>query len=559
MSVTRWRERLPRSLTPSAVHGVEISARALGVAAVVLMVLWPQVSHVFGASADFYLNAVTTAAITTMLVISLNLAMGYAGLLSFVQTGLLAVGGYAAAVISLRAGLSPWLAFGVAVALTAAVAALITLVSLRATNIYWGLITLSVDLVLVQIAQQWTSVTGGFNGLVAVPRPSVGSGALSDTGFYYLTIIALALVYIFQRNIVLSGTGRRMQAVKESDATAQSLGVSPHSTRILAFTLAGAVAGLAGALYAQDLNFISPDVAAQSASLGLFIALFLGGFATLLGPLIGMVVVTVVQVEIRGLGAESQLVLGCFLLAAIFLLPRGVVGTWRVSRFSAGEQSDVSANPSPQATMDEVLGVETSAAARATDADREPILSIRGLSKAFGGVAALREVDIDLLPGEVHGLIGPNGAGKSTLVSCLSGQLRPDAGVITFRGRPLPRSPHRIARLGITRVFQIPHLFEHVSVVDNVLTGMLVRSRSGWLGAVLRVPGFRREERGLRGEAADLLRIVGLEHLANRPASVLSHGQRRLVEILRAVATRPVILVLDEPGHRSHSGRTRGA
>lgn len=525
--------------------------RLLGLAALVVLLLWPQVSRGFGAQHAYYLGTVITAAITTMLAISLNLAMGYAGLLSFLHTGFLAVGGYASAILMLRHGWNPWLSIPVAVVVTTAFAAVVTLVSARATNIYWGLITLSFDLVVIQIAQQWNSVTGGFNGLVAVPRPSLHGQQMNDTQFFYVVIVALAVVYVVTRNIVLSGAGRSFRAVKESEDISTSLGVWPNAARLLAFALSGAMAGLAGALFAMNLNFISPDVADQGPSLALFIAIFLGGFGTLLGPVLGMVVVTAVQDYLRDVPQYSQLILGLFLLAAILIMPRGFVGAWAASRWSrprrkpgAGVQPE--AAPLEQADLLRLLGTDPDAGSRPIALEQRRLVA-RGVSKSFGGVRALQNVDLVLRRGTVHGLIGPNGAGKSTLGSCLSAQIHPDSGTIELAQRPLPRRPDQVARRGLTRVFQAPHLLETATVIENMLCGMHMRIRSNWVWAVLRLPSFRREEKQLRAQSLELLAAVGLADVAGRPASGLSHGQKRLVEIARAIATRPQVLVLDEP------------
>ena len=524
------------------------SMRVLGLAALVTLLLWPQVAGLFGVQKAYYLGTVLTASITTMLAISLNLAMGYAGLLSFIHTGFLAIGGYASAIFMLREGWNPWLSIAMAIVVTTAFAILVTLVSARATNIYWGLITLSFDLVVIQIAQQWTNVTGGFNGLVAIPRPSLHGQQMTDAQFFYVVVGALILVYVVTRNVVLSGAGRSFRAVRESEDISTSLGIHPNGARLLAFALSGAMAGLAGALYAMDLNFISPDVADQGPSLALFIAIFLGGFGTLLGPVLGMVVVTAVQDYLRNMAQYSQLILGLFLLAAILIVPRGFVGTWAASRWSrprgtTGTAHESIGNPRAPVNVRELLGSDPDA-----PIDLDPrLLVARGVCKSFGGVRALRDVDLELRRGAVHGLIGPNGAGKSTMASCLSAQIHPDSGTIELAHRGLPRSPHQVARRGLTRVFQVPHLLESATVRENLLCGMHMRIRSTWVGATLRLPGFRSEERQLRAEALRLLAAVDLERTADRPASVLSHGQKRLVEIARAIATRPKVLILDEP------------
>lgn len=525
--------------------------RLIGLAALVTLFMWPQASGIFGVQKAYYLGTVLTAAITTMLAISLNLAMGYAGLLSFLHTGFLAVGGYASAIVMLKLGWNPWVSIPVAAAVTTVFAILVTLVSARATNIYWGLITLSFDLVVIQIAQQWNGVTGGFNGLVAVPRPSLHGQQMNDTQFYYVVVIALVLVFVVTRNVVLSGAGRSFRAVKESEDISTSLGINPNGARLLAFAISGAMAGLAGALYAMDLNFISPDVADQGPSLALFIAIFLGGFGTLLGPVLGMVVVTAVQDYLRNMAQYSQLILGLFLLAAILIVPRGFVGSWLASRWSRPRSkgsADRPAEPARASRADllRLLGVAEADPSSPIELDQRRLVA-RGVSKAFGGVRALRDVDLELRRGAVHGLIGPNGAGKSTLGSCLSAQIHPDSGSIELGRRRLPQRPHQVARGGLTRVFQVPHLLETATVADNLLCGMHMRIRSTWIGAMLRLPRFRREEKDLRAQAAELLSVVGLAHTADRPASVLSHGQKRLVEIARAIATRPSVLILDEP------------
>lgn len=532
-----------------------LSMGLYGLAAVVLVALiaWPQVAQVFGGQRDFYIGLVTGALITTMLTISLNLAMGFAGLLSFIHTGLLAVGGYTVGVTTIKYGLSPWLSILIAVVGVTFLCIVISLISVRATNIYWGLITLSFDLVVIQVAQQWSSITGGFNGLPGVPRPSLNGVQLDDVKFFYLCLAAAIITYIVTRNIVLSPSGRAFMAVRQSPETASSLGINPARARLLAFAISGALAGLAGALYAQNLNFISAEVANQGPQLALFIAIFLGGFGTLLGPVLGMVVVTIVQNQIRGLGSNALLILGLFLLASILILPRGIIGTWTSSRFFERYQTgrrtrrSADADAKPAVPLEVLLGQESDRIVISTDTPDMPVLSTTGVSKAFGGVLALQHVDFDLRPREVHGLIGPNGAGKSTLGSCITGYIQRDSGDVLLRGEKLPRSPDAVALLGITRVFQTPHLLESATVIENILTGMYSRTGSNWLSAIFRTPGYRVGERERRAEALELLRSVGLLGLADRSASSLSHGQKRLVEIVRAVAMHPDVLILDEP------------
>jgi branched-chain amino acid transport system permease protein len=178
----------------------------------------------------------------------------------------------------------------------------------------------------------------------------------------------------------------------------------------------------------------------------------------------------------------------------------------------------------------------------------EPVLSVRGLTKRFGGLRALNGVDFELRAGTVHGLIGPNGSGKSTTVNCISGLIAPDAGELVLLGQPLRgRRPHQVASLGLVRVFQAAHLFGQMTALENVMVGLHLHSRQNLLDAALRLPRFGRDELALRRRALALLRLVGLAERAERTAASLSHGQQRLLELARALAAEPRLLVLDEP------------
>lgn len=505
-----------------------------------VLLAWPWITDYYSYKASYYVALVAFAAVNAILVISLNVAMGYGGLLSLVHTGLLALGGYAAALAAVRQGWNPWLGLVLAVLAGAAFAAVVVLVSLRATYLYFGMITLAANLVVIEAAREWDEVTGGPGGIVGVEPPPLGSGPMSPTALYYVILAFLALAYVFQRNLVRSGTGRATMAVRESSDTAAALGIRPATAKLRAFTLAGGLAGLAGGLYAFQNGFVNPDVGLLDNGLVLFVGLLLGGIATLAGPVLGVAAVTGIEFGIRGYGDYRTLILGGILLVAMVVIPRGVVGTWRSTRLGR----DILGAPDDEAPG---AAVPDTVPAVAPPPEGVPALEGRGVVKRFGGVTALSGVDVRVAAGSVHGVIGPNGSGKSTLVSCLTRFHRADAGEVLIGGRPAPRTPHAVAAAGVTRVFQVPHLFERVSALDNVLTGMRLRERQTWLSAVLRLPSYRREDRAERAEARALLAFAGLAGRADWPASSLSHGQKRLLEVARAVATRPRVLVLDEP------------
>ncbi|GAA4987458.1 branched-chain amino acid ABC transporter ATP-binding protein/permease [Yinghuangia aomiensis] len=509
----------------------------LAAAGIALLLAWPDIIAFYSWQSTYYVKLFTAAAVSATLVVSLNLSMGYGGLMSMMHTGLLAVGAYATGSAAVKAGWSPWLGIPLSAAAAAAVAAVVVLASSRAATLYFGMITLAADLLLIEAAQSWDPVTGGVNGLTDIPAPS----AMSTDAFYYLALGVLALACVVQRNLVRSGTGRAAMAVRESPETAAALGIRPWTAKLRIFTLSGALAGLAGGLYASANTYVSPGTGALDNGLVLFVGLMIGGIGTLTGPVLGVATATAIDYYTRDQGHYRTLVLGVVLLIAMIVMPRGIVGTWRATplgrRVTAPPPDSV-----PRAAVPESIR-----AAAASAEPGVPALRAAGLHKSFGNVVALDEVGITVAAGRIHALIGPNGSGKSTLIDCLTRFHRPDAGQVFVDGQPAPSGPAAVGRRGVTRVFQVPHLFEDVSVLDNVLTGMRGRERQTWLTALLRTPGFRDEDRTQRAEAGELLAFAGLAGREEWSADALSHGQKRLLEVVRAVAARPRVLILDEP------------
>ncbi|MFB4309393.1 ATP-binding cassette domain-containing protein [Actinomadura sp. GTD37] len=506
----------------------------LTAAAGAVLLAWPAITDFYSYNANYYNGIVAAAAISAILTIALNLSMGYGGMLSMMHTGLQLLGGYATAALVVKAGLPWYLGPPCSIAVAAAASALVLAISLRAAYLYFGMITMAANLIVLEVGRDWDGLTGGVVGLIGV-----APGGLSKVAFYYVVLALLALVYVFQRNLVRSGHGRASLAVRESEDAAAAMGIRPATTKLLMFTVSGAVAGLSGGLYALQLGFINPDVGLLDNGLVFFVGLFVGGIGTLAGPVLGVALVAVLVELIKDYARYTTLILGLALLAAMILLPRGVVGTWRAGRFGRIDDAD---DDGPEVPAEELPAVLPELAVPDV-----PALEGRGLVKHFGGVKAVDGVDIAVRAGTVHGIIGPNGSGKSTTVSCLTRFHKVDAGEVLVFGEPAPARPWAVPSLGVTRVFQVPHLFEQQSVLDNVLTGMRRREHYGWPAAVLRLPGYRRRDREGRAEAAALLAFAGLAGRAHRRAGSLSHGQKRLLEVVRAVASGPRVLILDEP------------
>ena len=487
---------------------------------------------------SFYLQVVSVAVCSAILTISLNICMGYGGLLSLMHTGMQMVGGYAIAILAVKQGWNGWLALVAAAVIGAVFAILVILISLRATYLYFGMITLAVNLIAMEAVRHGGELTGGYNGLFGVFAPGIPSGMMSAEGFYRVMITILILAYLVQRNLIFSGFGRNTMALRESSETATALGISPNVHRVKVFGVSGALAGLAGGLLSIQIGYAVADIGDLNNGLIFFVGLFLGGVGTLAGPVLGVALVAVIDFMIRGTGQYRTLVLGSILLLTMIVLPRGIVGTYRASRYGSPRSREVLPGEADNYHLDIAVKNVTKG---------EVLLEAKDVVKHFGGVHAVDGISVQFKAGEVHGIIGPNGSGKSTLISALTRYHELTSGSVTLLGAEADKKPFKVARDGVTRVFQIPHLFERVSVLDNVLTGMYRRDNYNIFDAIFRTPRYLKANSRSVAEAKALLSLAGMLGMEELAAGSISHGQKRLLEVIRAVATEPKILILDEP------------
>ncbi len=502
------------------------------------------------AERNFWVYYSSTIGVTILLASALNLSLGYAGLFSMAHSALYAVAAYASAVLVTRAGWPFWLALPAAVLLAAFTGALMAVTTLRASNLYFAVITLAFALLIQEIARVWTPITGGLFGLHGVPRPSFGDQPISAVSYFIFIWVVVGFALWGLANIVHSRYGRAFRAIKLREEAAAALGVAPLQYKVIAFSFSAALAGIAGVLFVHLAGFVAPEIAGLDAGLLLFVGVFAGGVGTLTGPVVGVIFASGLQQAIGNTldAAYQQLIFGAVMLLTMLALPAGLIGTLRA--WQARRAARAISSPA-ELTSERLLDAETIRQLIGFDhiamTGSTPLLSARGIVKSFGGLQALKGVDLDILPGSIHGLIGPNGSGKSTLVGCLTAYHRCDQGTIHYAGAPLPAEAHQVAAAGIVRVFQIPHLFGDMSVLDNVLAGFHLRSRQRFFGTLLHLPADRRDEHRLRRAALELLEVAGMAGKAHLPASQLPHGQQRLLEVIRALAMRPRLLILDEP------------
>ena len=469
---------------------------------------------------------VSLVALTAMVGVGLNVLLGLTGQVSLGHVGFFALGAYTTAILSSRFGVDFWLTLPLAGALAGLLGIALALPALRVAGPYLAMVTIAFGFIVQNGAIEWRSLTGGSSGMSGIAPPAL-FGHVFQIRDIALLAVALAALLLFLFDRLSSGPwGRAMRAVRASEAASQSLGLHLVSVRVTAFALSAVAAGIAGAVFAPLSGFISPSGFSFFQSILFLLVVIVGGAGTTAGPLVGAIVV-VLAPQLGASFAEYQLLFfGAVLFIVLRLAPEGATGA--AGRFRRRRPSEEVAHPA----VDPIAGGGQGNELLATD-----------LTISFGGVRAVAQVSLMLKGGRITSLIGPNGAGKSTVINLLTGFYQTDGGAIALGGAPLTGLPaHAIARAGVVRTFQTSQLFTGLSVIDNVR----VASRGERLGRFFPIRRGRAEleERRL---ADGLLSFVGYQGARDRLADDLPHVDKRLVEIARALARRPRVLLLDEP------------
>ncbi len=471
---------------------------------------------------SYYVFVMATMALTAIVGIGLNVLLGLTGQVSFGHVGFYAIGAYAVAILTTKAGVSFWLALPVAAVLATLTGALLALPALRVRGPYLAMVTIAFGFIVEQVAVEWSGLTGGQNGIMGIAPPAPFGWSFGERGVALMAIVACAiLLYAFWR-LARSRWGAAMRAVKDSEVAAESIGLNPVAVKTAAFAASAACAGLAGGLFASLSGFVTPSTFAFSQSILFVLVVIIGGAGTVTGPLAGAAVVVLLPEVLAGLAEYRLLFFGGLLLVVLLVAPEGLVGE-AARRFGRRRDAPGAADG---AAADEPV---PSGAA----------LAVEGLAIAFGGVRAVTGFAFDAQPRAITSLIGPNGAGKTTVLNMLGGFYRPDAGTIRLGGADLHGRPAwAIARAGIARTYQTSQLFGSLSVLDN----LAIAHARGRLGAPFAAP-----DAAAIARARALAAYVGYRGDLARRAADLPHVDRRLVEIARALATAPGVLLLDEP------------
>ncbi len=504
------------------------------------LLLLPGVMPWFGTTA----SVATEIAIFALVGFGFNLLLGYTGLPSFGHGAYLGLAAYAAALTQIhlvKGFLTPLL---VGVGTAGLLGAVLGFLILRRRGVYFALLTLAFTQMFFYIVYRWTAVTGGESGLGGIIRPALlGLDLRHQLTYYYVTAALVFAGALLTWRIVHAPFGAALQAIRENERRAVFVGYPVQRYKWLAFVLSTALTGLAGVLFCLLKQFVFADLVHVAMSGEILAMTIVGGMRHFLGPAVGATFFILFREVLTSFTEDWLLYFGLLFMAFILFSPDGILGVLRrlaaPFRREAAELAAMAGRIVPAPGSDGLV--------LPGGGERPPpgalLLEARGVTKRFGRLPAVDQVDIQIRAGELRAVIGPNGAGKTTLFNILSGLFPPDAGSVLFRGRPITGlSADRIVALGVSRSFQILSIFQELTVFENIRLAVQARSPKRFH---LWRPAARFET--VTRETQQLIRLVGLEGVEAARASTLSYGGQRLLEIGLALATGPVVLLLDEP------------
>jgi branched-chain amino acid transport system permease protein len=564
----------------------------VSVAIVIAVALLFPILHRNDADVDAVANALAFAA----LALGLNIVVGFAGLLDLGYAAFFAIGAYTYGAFAsfqieptwsgfwepfqwlglvahtgdvVHFTVSFWLMMPISAAVAAFFGVCFGAPTLRLKGDYLAIVTLGFGEIVPIVARNTPSVTNGAMGLngVAAPQLFGWSFGVNATPYYYVGVALVAVLILVSTRLKFSRIGRAWMAIREDEIAAAAMGINRVKFKLLAFAIGAAFAGATGTLFVAKLQTATPEMFMFPVSVMILVMIVFGGIGSIWGVVLGALILQLLQswfLEdlsrwLHALGRlihvewlqrielvqSIEMIFGLILVTMMLYRREGLIpATRRAPALSLAEQTaQVELAAAPPAKQLRALG---DLAYRGPD----PLLEIQDLTVRFGGLVALNSVGLTVPSHSVVAVIGPNGSGKSTLFNAVTGLVAPESGTVRFAGRAIERlPPHAVLGRGMARTFQNIRLFPNLTVLENVMVGRHARLHTGAFGALMRLPGTRREEAEAREHCLEILALFGNRLLprVDHVVSSLSYANRRRVEIARALASSPKLLLLDEP------------
>ena len=516
----------------------EFPPQSKAITGVIVLALLALIALPFFTKNEFYLDLIVMIFFWATLAGAWNILGGFAGQISLGHTAYFGIGAYTSTLLYLNFSLSPWIGMLAGVGLSILVALVVGYPCFRLSSHFFALATIAFAEVLRMLSAYWRGLTKGGLGLLVPFKPGFEYFMFNNKLAYAYIALAFMLLMIFVTwAIKRSRFGFYLISLREDQDGAESLGVNTHRCKTVALIISVVFTSVMGTFYAQYFQFIDPEICFSiSLSIQLALLSIIGGLGTLLGPVMGAFLLTPIDVLLRGwLGGVfaglNMIVYGAILIVAVMYFPIGV-GGWLKIRGERLLRGRIATPPIPL-KMGPASSLLPSISLGDNKTDDPPLLRVRSFGKHFGGLHAVRNLSFHINRGEIVGLIGPNGAGKTTIFNLISGFYSADSGEMEFQGERVTglAPPHKVCRKGIARTFQIVKPFNNMSVLENIMVGVFCRIKDPWES---------------RKEALRIIDFVGLAKHPFSQASSLTIADRKRLELARALATKPELLLLDE-------------
>lgn len=545
---------------------------------------------------SYYIHLAETILIYIILLFGLDIVVGYIGQVSLGHAGLFGIGSYTAGVLFMQFGLPIWATIPAAILVTALFGGILALPALKVVGPYLAMVTLAFGTIVQILINEMDWLTEGPLG-IKIPKPELFGTTATELEFFWMVAILMLLSMVVVDRFLKSQMGRAFEALRDSPIACDCMGVSVYRFKVIAFVISAGFAGLAGCLYAYSEQYISPNTYNNELAVLFLLAIIMGGRKSRMGAIIGAAIIVLLPkllddielfrmvasiiavlmvvgsalaigkkittfrrvaiplVGTVGLAALSfwfdsiadwrLSIFGAMILLVVYYLQDGIVGFAKSFYLAMSGKTKTARGGMDLEGVDESVSFISDVGGKNVGAE---LLQVDSVIMQFGGLKALNNVNLSIKRGTIHGLIGPNGSGKSTMMNVLTGIYVPTAGNVLFAGKSVVgRTSSDIALSGIARTFQNVQLFGEMTALQNIMVGLHHTFKSNLVEIALHLPRYMREEREARSRGMALLKFVGLEDLANEEARNLPYGKQRLLEIARALALDPELLLLDEP------------